>query len=474
MRSTVWATIAGILLAFVLQLGINAFAATGDSCGGSGQPACPQLDGYLVNQLCASLGYPPATPCPMVQWSQWHANTGDNTTCLYVGSNDASAVLASNLAGLVSYVTANQPALSPIGSGYSGTVATTTVAGDCSAAKTVPTSAVFFTYACGDGSRVQDPGSCSLIACTDKGGKFVDYRDDAYGGQGVARGTVDAALLATIQGQYAGKVMCVGGCRVRTTSAQCFVRNRNAEADDVPCDGTGMYLNESCIGSDKVLQAQQTFNERGLLGNTGNDTGTSGGGAGVSGGTDANAINLARIATNTANLAQGLNRPVQVFVQGSTPGEGGGSTCGGPGQPACNTDAPKCGGADQPACTTDIEGTGAANAGTALITQLDGLKGEALNALKGAEDALKSDLSAAPNFGGDGSRWKWGLAAFIGAGSGECSHTWNVAFPKMAAIPFTLDICDNGPYFRAFLFWAFGIYVAWSLWSTIYTADRRA
>jgi hypothetical protein len=88
------------------------------------------------------------------------------------------------------------------------------------------------------------------------------------------------------------------------------------------------------------------------------------------------------------------------------------------------------------------------------------------------------DFSQAPTMqasgaGTEAGRWKFGLGIFTGGFvNTTCSHTWVVTLPNMSPQAWTLDICSKGLYFRAFLFWAFGIWTAWALWSTIYGHAR--
>lgn len=117
------------------------------------------------------------------------------------------------------------------------------------------------------------------------------------------------------------------------------------------------------------------------------------------------------------------------------------------------------------------DGAGAISGSTAGLTSIEAAKNKNVDELQKNADMLT--LDQAPTMGGDGSRWKIGLDPFVGSAA-ACTHTWVANFPKMAPKNLTLDICKWAPYFQGFMFWALGIWTAWSLWSTIYAHARQA
>jgi len=93
---------------------------------------------------------------------------------------------------------------------------------------------------------------------------------------------------------------------------------------------------------------------------------------------------------------------------------------------------------------------------------------EAKEATSEAIDATKAAIEGTPPDFGASSRWEFSLNPFRGIGE-QCSYTWTMTLPMMAATKsMTLDLCPYTSEVQSFLYWAFGIWTAYGLWSTIY------
>lgn len=441
-----------LVLCLVALVGsYEATAATGDACGGAGQPACPVPNGYVyASGICDTLlGYPSPQPCPLANAiTVW--NSGQPGTSCVTGTYAMGpfTIDTSNTAAVISAISANLPPNNPIGDGAGllfgryteGSMQTTCGAG-------TPVTATI-AYGCANGAHTNNPGTCGLIVCGAKVGKFVDYRIAHYGSSGVATGTVDAALLASIQNGYYGAKQCIQGCRVRATRSMCFLVANDPTTSDVMCDLTGMYVSESCVPLDPIIQPANIMNERGSIDNVTGLTGTAGGGAGTTGSTTADGINLARIATNTARMAEGLNRPIRVTVEGE--GGTGGSSCGGPGQPACSINE---GNTSSTAASTATGMTGEKDAMGALV--------------QGRADALKVD--SAPAFAPGTGFWNIGLTSFLPAATCELS-LGTLTLGVMTTGTLNLSVCSWAPYVQSFFYWTFGVLTLFGLWHIVFAS----
>lgn len=163
----------------------------------------------------------------------------------------------------------------------------------------------------------------------------------------------------------------------------------------------------------------------------------SAGGAGVSGaGTQSlDSINLAKIATNTAKIA------------GTLAGDG---TTGG-------------GGTGSGSVFEGEEGTPLSE-GAALVA----------GAIEENQVPSNAPLLASPPDVGSASRWLLNLATFRGNYAAQCAHSWTVQLPVIGEQHFELDFCPWAQYVKTFLYWAFGIWTAYALWSTVYSSQRKA
>jgi len=171
---------------------------------------------------------------------------------------------------------------------------------------------------------------------------------------------------------------------------------------------------------------------------------TSGGGVGVikgmSGTLSASDINLARIATNTAKIADGVL--------------GGGSStsgCGGPSDPPCKLDETGVSAAGQEASVA--QATAESSMGSALDAQASGLS-----------------LGAMPDFtgGSPSTRWTLTFLPFLAAsGPSECKVQWDV--PLVGQVfKAGYDFCGLADSVKQFLYWAFAVGTAFSMWNMVY------
>jgi len=189
---------------------------------------------------------------------------------------------------------------------------------------------------------------------------------------------------------------------------------------------------EPCAGSDPVVTARNAASSAAA---------PSGGGVGITLGTGTNTateINLARIATNTARMADA-----------ATSGGSSGGSCGGAGQPSCAID----------------EGD-TATSGAAFQALQDGDK-SAMGTVIDAQIA-GTTLGNMPTFDQGGSKWTLSFLPFLTAsGPLECEIHWNQTLAGVALTP-GYNFCGFTDYVKAILYWIFAVGTVVGIWNMIY------
>jgi len=236
-----------------------------------------------------------------------------------------------------------------------------------------------------------------------------------------------------------------GNCSARPDHV-CFADGcRGATVSGGDCIGLPLAQPPQSMwtGFAQVITSTQCGpNDPAAVSSSNNATTVSAGGAGVASSlpSGADSINLARIATNTARIAEGV--------------VGGGSSSSG------------CGGVAQPPCKLDESGVEAAGQEAASA------QAAAETSMASALDAQASGLSlgAMPDFTGGSSSTRWTLTflPFLAAsGPAECKVQWDV--PLVGHVfKAGYDFCGLADSLKQFLYWAFAVGTAFSMWNMVY------
>lgn len=232
-----------------------------------------------------------------------------------------------------------------------------------------------------------------------------------------------------------GGEVCLSGCRGVVVSADCFaIGTSGGSTFTAFYEGYAQVTNTPCNEGDSPAN----FTGLALPGDV---SPVSPGGRGISvdnESTDASSINLAKIATNTANMAAAL-------------AAGGGGTGGG-----------SCGGDGQPPCAIEAGDTEAAQASSqaAILASRD--------SMQGAVDGVAGSLASPPSFLPGTGAWIPSFTSVLP--SAACSISRTLALPVLGNVLVDFSICQVGPYGRDIL--GFVLYLT-TLGFVFWTLFRR-
>jgi len=222
------------------------------------------------------------------------------------------------------------------------------------------------------------------------------------------------------------------GCRGRVVNGGDCVGLPLASPPSSMYSGFAQVISsETCASSDSLASTSST-----------SGVAPSSGGVGVStvGASSPDSINLARIATNTSRIAEGV-------LSGGSSGSG-------------------CGGVSQPPCKLDE--TGVAAEGSAAMSQQAAAETTMASALDSQASSLS--LGSMPDFRGGSSSTRWTLTflPFLAAsGPSECKVEWDV--PLVGQVfKAGYDFCSMADAVRQFLYWAFAVGTAVGIWNMVY------
>lgn len=280
------------------------------------------------------------------------------------------------------------------------------------------TAAMYQCRKCPSGSVIDANNKCISSLCLSQSGQSFSF-DKVQDGTACSGPSPESVCFPN-----GCRGIVVSGSRMGFTNANgssaCLFDGVARVSSALPCQSTDTAV--KLASSSAVQQDEQA---------------ASAGGIGLSGqGTQSlDSINLARIATNTAKIAGTLS---------------GGTGTGGTGT-----------------------GTGASFEGEEGTPLSEGAAFVA-GAIEENQVPSNAPLLASPPDVGSASRWLLNLATFRGNYAAQCAHSWTVQLPVIGEQHFELDFCPWAQYVKTFLYWAFGIWTAYALWSTVYSSQRKA
>lgn len=286
---------------------------------------------------------------------------------------------------------------------------------------------------------LESGGQCTKGICTDQAGKFFDYTGRVTGWS--VPGSIDQALANYTAKDHMGALICEDNCTARVTSIACTPVTKSDGSNEmaITCDGTAMYsvTPASCVAEDMPMVSKIGSNKTPGVATVAGAV--SGGGKGVTGGATPSDVNLARIATNTARIADAI---AGVPGSGSGGGGGGGST----------------------AVTSINEGT----TSTSDSIMGSNIAGDTAAATAPGDSSIGALSGVAPTMTPGGGRWLVSVNQFLP--TPECSLTAGALTVGTKSVPMSISVCDYAPYARNFLFWAFLVMTAWAIWSAIFAS----
>lgn len=234
----------------------------------------------------------------------------------------------------------------------------------------------------------------------------------------------------------APQFICYNGCRGAVQKADCTGFTLADGTQVSACDVVGTQTTTACDGADKVGTASLSSTYQGDGSNA--QPIVSGGGAGIRGGglttsgqsfNERDALNLARLATNTDRIAS-----------------------------AAETSA----GAAGAAVVVDEGSTGTTASGTAagMATDQGAMEGD----LNTRRDAITT--AAAPTVLPGGGRWLWSVTSFLPSPS--CEYSGSMALGALGTVPYTFSVCTWGSYVQDFAYWAMAIFTSIGVWLILF------
>jgi len=242
-----------------------------------------------------------------------------------------------------------------------------------------------------------------------------------------------------------------GNCSARPDHV-CFADGcRGATVSGGDCIGLPLAQPPQSMwtGFAQVITSTQCGpNDPAAVSSSNNATTVSAGGAGVASSlpSGADSINLARIATNTARIAEGV--------------VGGGSSSSG------------CGGVAQPPCLVVVE-----ESDTTAVEGATSVSSSLMDSVIAANDAEISAMTFdnLPSFFGSNDSAKWSLnilPMFAIGGELQCELSADFSFLG-TTIAAGYNFCPFADWVRSFLYWALMMFAAFALWNTVYASSGR-